>query len=112
MKPFESEFYSLVRWFARRGHSKIGFTGSARGMTPGQFDTLRKILTEMKAGGAMEFHTCDGAGSDFEAHQMAREAGARLIGHPPREETRPNGQPMRAHCKFDMEFPPLPIVAA
>jgi len=57
---------------------KIGFTGTQRGMTDAQKNTLRKMVPN-----DAELHHGDCVGTDAEAHDIFRFYGLRCVGHPP-----------------------------
>jgi hypothetical protein len=81
----------------------IGFTGTQKGMTDAQKETLRRLLD----GGAGEFHHGDCIGADSEAHDIAQECGYATIIHPP---TNPS---KRAWCEVPkhMMRPEKPYLA-
>lgn len=63
--------------------SIIGFTGTQKGMTSFQKDTLKEILLDKKCS---EFHFGDCIGSDAEACDIAIECGVEFFTiHPPKE---------------------------
>lgn len=57
----------------------VGFTGTQRGMTVGQWDALLRLLMNRVG----NFHQGDCVGSDAQAAHGARCLGFRIIGHPP-----------------------------
>lgn len=59
---------------------KVAFTGTRLGMTQQQRTALLRGLKQI---GATELHHGDCQGADFEAHQIARQLGLRVVGHPP-----------------------------
>ncbi len=63
---------------------KIGFTGTRRGMTDAQRNSLRKFL-QTAAG---EFHHGDCIGADEQAHDIAEAAGFEIHIHPPLNPTK------------------------
>jgi len=73
---------------------RIGFTGTRKGMTAKQKDSLLRILTEYRPS---EFHHGDCLGADAEAHSITQThcTTARVIIHPP---TNPA---QRAFCHGD-----------
>lgn len=58
---------------------RVGFTGTQRGMTANQWQTLYLLLIARKG----EFHEGDCIGSDAQAAWLARHCGFHIIGHPP-----------------------------
>lgn len=69
-----------------RGALHVGFTGTRRGMTPAQLETVAQLLLDIKLGaGGRElfFHQGLCVGADEQAAQLAQAAGYRIIGHPP-----------------------------
>jgi hypothetical protein len=58
----------------------IGFTGTQHGMTPAQRLTVAGFFGNRKGS---EFHHGDCIGADAEAHDIAIEAGCRIVIHPP-----------------------------
>lgn len=61
---------------------EIGFTGTQRGMTDKQWASLWRLLC-MRFGATNRFHQGDCIGSDAQAAHCAKQAGYRVIGHPP-----------------------------
>jgi hypothetical protein len=74
--------------------SKIGFTGTQRGMTEIQAETISNYF-----GDGVEFHHGDCTGADEQAHRLAKAAGCLIIIHPP---INPN---KRAFCIADNILP-------
>lgn len=80
----------------------IGFTGTQDGMSEAQQATVTKLLTEYgEVHPAFVFRHGDCIGSDAQAHDIARAAGAKIVLHPPLQAEK------RAHCKGDDEKAPL-----
>src|SRR4030095_2760136 len=61
----------------------IGFTGTQLGMTRDQHHALQTLLQTYAKLPDPEFHHGDCVGSDSLAASTARDAGFRVIGHPP-----------------------------
>lgn len=60
--------------------SKVGFTGTRRGMSPAQTARLFALLTELAP---EEFHHGDCSGADLEAFIAATILGIKTVSHPP-----------------------------
>lgn len=78
----------------------VGFTGTQRGMTPLQYQTVWELLYARRQATG-EFHEGDCIGADAQAAFLAREAGFRIIGHPPENDSK------RAFFQADQWRPPL-----
>lgn len=66
--------------------SRVGFTGTRKGMTAEQIDRVREWLATLSNDMCgLEFHHGGCIGADFEAHRIAKFSpqGARIIVHPP-----------------------------
>jgi hypothetical protein len=62
----------------------IGFTGTARGLTPGQLHELRTTLEWLiRHHGPITLHHGDCVGADAQAHTVAKELGCPVVLHPP-----------------------------
>lgn len=75
-----------------------GFTGTRRGMTEAQRETVRKLT-------ATEFQIVrhgDCVGADAEMHSIARSNGQWIVGHPPVDKR------LRAFCVVDELWQPKP----
>jgi hypothetical protein len=71
----------------------LGFSGTRKGMTNRQKDSLRQMLVELQP---EEFHHGDCIGADSQAHAIVRaNTKARIIIHPPNEDR------YRAFCDGD-----------
>lgn len=81
---------------------KTGFTGTQRGMTQEQKETLRGIL----AGRDGEFHHGDCIGADAEAHDIAVEVGLQPIIHPPDNPTKRAFKQARPRITFVRQAKP------
>lgn len=62
----------------------LGFTGTERGMTQRQRDTVRYLFGEL---GLHVLHHGDCIGADAEAHRLARAVSAHIVVHPPSDES-------------------------
>jgi hypothetical protein len=63
--------------------TKIGFTGTRKGMTAAQQQELRELLA---ATPGVTLHHGDAIGADAQAHEIAAELGASVVIHPPSED--------------------------
>jgi len=70
----------------------VGFSGTRKGMTQLQRDTLLVVLRRLRLTAGRHG---DCVGADKQCHAIMRELGAKMYGHPG-----PDG-PLRAHCDFD-----------
>lgn len=73
----------------------VGFTGTRQGMTVGQLSSVAELLRRYDC-----LHHGDCEGADKQAHQIARESGMRVIGHPPLNPA------IRAWCECDVLLDP------
>jgi hypothetical protein len=69
---------------------RVGFTGTRRGMTDAQKDTVRGLLVRLRPA---ECHHGYRVGADAEFHALAEETGALLVIHPPADDSQ------RAFCQ-------------
>ena len=75
---------------------KIGFTGTKKGMQFDQWIVLEDFLKKLQDTFAyIEFHHGDCVGSDFQAHNIAKKLGLKIVIHPPKNPK------TRAFCKGD-----------
>lgn len=81
----------------------VGFTGTQRGMTPQQYQTVWELLCARRQATG-EFHEGDCIGADAQAAFLAREAGFRIICHPPENDTK------RAFFPADETWPAAPYL--
>lgn len=83
----------------------IGFTGTRKGMTGEQYETLRQILTNRI--GSTDKDECghgDCVGSDEQFHHTAKELGYKVVAFPPDKD------PLRAWCPADIIHPVKPYI--
>jgi len=73
--------------------NNIGFTGTEKGMTERQKNSLYFTLLLHIFGGKVAFHHGDCVGSDSEAHNIAHSLGYKIIIPPPHNSKK------RAYCK-------------
>lgn len=64
--------------------TKIGFTGTRRGMTPAQFERVVFALRHFRPS---EFHHGDCDGADTEVHHLVEGRGVPIVVHPPKDDT-------------------------
>lgn len=83
---------------------EIGFTGTRRGMSFYQEKMFRMIFAGLSATNIVKFHHGDAMGADAKADAIAREYGASIIIHPPKDPK------YRAFCYTDgdIQFPEKP----
>lgn len=79
----------------------VGFTGTQRGMNSEQWLTLWRMLCDRAPG---DFHEGDCIGADAQAAFAAREAGFRIVSHPPTLDVK------RAFFPADEVRPALPYM--
>lgn len=73
----------------------IGFTGTQRGMTTAQRQTVELLLRMPDVPHLTRFHHGDCVGADAEAHRIARMVGLYIVVHPPEIAA------ARAYCAAD-----------
>lgn len=78
---------------------KVGFTGTQKGLTRSQLNSLRDVFKLLSIEGGAELHLGDCVGADAEAYDLSLDFGFRTIGHPPVESRK------RAFCEFDAVRP-------
>lgn len=79
----------------------VGFTGTRQGMTEHQLAELHHHLNRLHP---TALHHGDCIGADQQAHLLGKDAGYRIVVHPPTDSTR------RAWCEGDEQLPPLPFL--
>lgn len=79
----------------------VGFTGSRLGMSDWQRHHLR---VELHRAGATQLHHGDCIGSDKQAHEIGRQLGLKVVGHPP------SADGLRAFCDCDELRPMEPYL--
>lgn len=82
----------------------LGATGTQRGPTPTQEAAIISLFGLWTREAAVRFHHGDCIGVDKRLHQLARQCGWYIIGHPPDIATK------RAFCDFDEARNPLPYL--
>ena len=83
----------------------VGFTGTQRGLTTAQRDSLERLLAHLKAlHESVSLHHGDCIGADTEAHRAAVGLGYYVVLHPPLKDDK------RSFCKADEERLPLPYL--
>ena len=75
----------------------LGFTGTRSGMTPEQQHTVRRLFEKE---GSFTFHHGDCVGADTEAHNLACDADAYIVLHPPIKDD------LRSFCESDERHSP------
>jgi len=79
----------------------VGFTGTRRGMTDAQYNSVWALLCYRAPG---HFHHGDCTGADEKAAHLARHAGMRIICHPPTDSR------LRANVVSDETRAPRPYL--
>lgn len=74
----------------------LGFTGTSRGMSDRQKLTVRALFQEHLT----ELHHGWCIGADAEAHALAKEVCANIVGHPPSDTTRMADLPVRDFARI------------
>jgi hypothetical protein len=74
-----------------------GFTGTQKGMTQRQRETVRYLFSELQL---TTLHHGDCIGADAQAHEIAKRMRAWIEVHPPSDDVK------RAFCKGHKEHPP------
>jgi hypothetical protein len=60
--------------------AKIGFTGTRHGMSEEQIEAFKNLIKSKESD---EFHHGMCVGSDKQSHEIVKEAGIKVVGHPP-----------------------------
>jgi len=88
----------------------IGFTGTGRGVTPGQKEELFEVLNTLYQNGYRRFRHGDCVGADAQAARIAKDIGFYLICHPGHPKD-PKETKYRAFTDFNNEiFEPKPFL--
>lgn len=85
----------------------VGFTGTRSGMTDAQAASVRQVLhvlDDASPDKKLKCHHGDCVGADAEFHAIALSVGARVVVHPPID------QSDRAYCTGDEQHQPLPYM--
>lgn len=109
MTPLPPAFFLLLKMWAQRGFTEIGFTGTQRGMTLGQMASFVQIAGHIQSSvPKWRFHHGDCLGADAEAHDIAKGAGAVVVIHPGTDDQ--GKSPNRAHCVGHETLPAWPYL--
>lgn len=77
------EFRALLTWWRENRWASIGFAGTHMPLT---LDQRRSILSIFRAALStvplVQFHHCDRAGAEAEAHEIAMDVGLHVVTHP------------------------------
>ena len=76
----------------------VGFTGTRRGMTDDQKQSVQRLLEEIED--IKQAHHGDCIGSDAQFHEICRQLGITIVIHPPDVDDN------RAFCEGDVTHPP------
>ena len=83
---------------------RVGFTGTAQGLTDIQFQSLGLLLQELKKNGATELHHGCCIGADYAAHEIGQALGYEIVKHPPDNTSK------MAECIGGTEWRPKPYL--
>ncbi len=79
----------------------VGFSGTRHGLT---LEQRRTLLAQLHAVHATHLHHGDCKGGDFDAHQVGKDLGLFIVGHPP------TSHGLRAYCACDEWRDPRPYL--
>lgn len=87
-----------------QGKVKLGFTGTRIGMSEFQNEAFTDLIKQVHKSHLIEFHHGDCIGADADADAIARLYNAKVIIHPPSNNT------LRAHCTSPHILSPKPYL--